>query len=304
MQSTKYDAGDAANLATKINWTETGTSTTETVKFQIRTASTSALLDSAAWCGYEDSGSTCAGTSYFGDNSNEKNVEVAGNHPLRSDGNDRWFQYKAILASGGGATATVDDVVVTYVVNAAPNFDATYGTNGISVLQIATSSDANWGKVFIQYKVRDVDSTSGTNSPNKVNPSFEYSTNNGGNWTSITPLSILQYDLDGDGTDDFVDNLDVNNRQSIGEVYLTYKALWNPQTNGPTNTYSTTTQVRVTINDGEAANNTAVVANIFTLDANSRQSIGEVYLTYKALWNPQTNGPTNTYSTTRQIELP
>src|SRR3989344_926407 len=269
LQSTKYDAGDATNLATAINWTETGTSTTETVKFQVRTASTSALLDSAAWCGYED----CSGTSYFGDNSNEKNVEVAGNHPMRSDGNDRWFQYKAILASGGGATATVDDVVVTYVVNAAPNFDATYGTNGISVLQIATSSDANWGKVFIQYKVRDVDSTSGTNSPNKVNPSFEYSTNNGGNWTSITPLSILQYDLDGDGTDDFVDNLDVNNRQSIGEVYLTYKALWNPQTNGPTNTYSTTTQIRITLIDNEGANNTVTAtAGNFTLDTKTPTS--------------------------------
>ena len=62
--SSVYDSGDPHNLVTNMMWNATGTSTTETVKFQIRSASTTALLATAPWCGPADTSAPCTGTSY------------------------------------------------------------------------------------------------------------------------------------------------------------------------------------------------------------------------------------------------
>src|SRR3989344_2420927 len=109
--SSKYNTGSDANLVDKIDWIETSTSTTETVKLQIRTASSSAGLDSATWCGDDN---TCDNNNYFSAPSSTKAVSVAVGHPIKSGGDDQWLQYRVILASGGGVTPVVDDVIVTY----------------------------------------------------------------------------------------------------------------------------------------------------------------------------------------------
>lgn len=246
--SSKYDTFDNFNLLTKIDWTESATSTAETVKFQIKTASSSAGLDSAVWCGYED----CSGTSYFGDNANEKNNSVASGHPIRNNNDDRWFQYKLILASGGAITPVVDDVTITYVVNAPPEFNSAFGTNGVSVSQIAVSSDVNLGKVLIIYSVRDPDALSGTINPGYVTPSFEYRLNSQSGWTAINSANLNSGSLNNKAVSE------INyTSTSTAVTATTTSALWDAAGQLGASIYSTTTQIRVSVNDNEAANSIA-----------------------------------------------
>ncbi len=130
LTSNIYNAGNSANVIGKIAWTESGTSASETIKWQIRSSADGATWSN--WCGYADTGSTCAGTNYFASANN--NAFVASTHPLLSDSNDQYFQYKLFLASGGTATPTLNDVTVTYVINTAPaitNVTASQGSDGI-----------------------------------------------------------------------------------------------------------------------------------------------------------------------------
>ena len=130
LTSNIYNAGNSANVIGKIAWTESGTSATETIKWQIRSSPDGSTWSN--WCGYADTGATCAGTNYFVSANN--NAFVASAHPLLSDANDQYFQYKLFLASGGTLTPTLSDVTVTYVINTAPaitNVTATQGSNGV-----------------------------------------------------------------------------------------------------------------------------------------------------------------------------
>ncbi|MBI5147778.1 MAG: fibronectin type III domain-containing protein [Parcubacteria group bacterium] len=246
LTSSKYDTNDAANLISKISWSESATTTAESVKFQVRSSSDGTSW--SGWCGYVDSGSTCAGTNYF-DYSNN-GLTLASNHPLRSNGNDRWFQYKTFLASGGAATPSVSSVTVQYVVNAPPDFNSSFGTNGISVTQVADSADANWGKAVIQYAIRDPDGSSGSVTPGYVTPSIEYDIGSG--WTAITASYLNSGALD--------------NKAVSDSGYTTYSAVWDAKTQIP-NVYSATARIRITLNDNEAANNTAQATSAnFALD--------------------------------------
>ena len=102
----------------------------------------------------------------------------------------------------------------------------------------------------INYRIRDTDTSSGTTTPGFITPSFEY--NIGGGWVAITSGNLAATDLN-------TKDVDVTN-------YTTYSATWNAPAQ-IANTYTTSAQVRVTVNDNEAANNTgqATSAN-FTLD--------------------------------------
>ena len=138
------------------------------IKFQLRTSS-----NGSTWTDWLGPDGTNA--SYFTNASGTDAMPSAF-----SDGaNDRYFQYKAFLTSNGRGTPTLSGVTVTYVVNAPPSFDATFGTNGVSVSQISSEVDANFGKAQIQYSIKDIDATTGTNTPGYITPSFEYSTNSG-----------------------------------------------------------------------------------------------------------------------------
>ncbi len=246
LTSSIYDSGDATNLVTNMFWSATGTSTVNTVKFQIRSASTSAAVASAPWCG---TSSTCDGTSYFTDSSG--GVILPSNHPLRSGANDEFLQYKVFLASSNGAsTPVLTSATVQYVVNAPPQFDSTYGTNGVVISQDATSSSATYGNVLISYKVRDPDSTTGSVTPGYITPSFEYNTGSG--WFSI-PSSALAA---GGTTNKAVDNT----------IYKTYQTTWFATSTVP-GIFASTMQVRVVANDNEGANNiTKVASATFVLD--------------------------------------
>lgn len=240
--SSAYNSADATNILGKIAWTATTPSGTE-IRMQMRSAPDSAGSPGtwSSWCGE----TACDDADYFA--AADNNVDLAANHPLKNGGNDQWLQYKAILVSTGAATPTLSDVTLTYVVNAPADFEASYGTNGISVSQ--NTSD---GQVVINYRLRDVDTSTGTVTPGYITPSFAYSTDGGNNWTNITSSYLGASDL--------------ANKAVQGASYTTHTATWNAkgQING---TYNATMKVRVTANDNEGANNTAsAVSGNFALD--------------------------------------
>ena len=233
--SSMYDTEDSNNLVNSISWVANSTSSSEIIKFQIRSSNSTTSLQSSPWCGIN---STCDGSSYFTYNS--ANSSFSLEHELRSGGNDRYFQYKVFLNSGGLYTPVLTSATIGYVVNNPPEFDATYGNSGVTVIQ-STTTDETLGLVQISYKIRDVDTDSGTSNPGYITPSFEY--NIGGGWVPITSQYLSANALD---------------NKVVSEVgYSTYSLTWDAKAQIP-GSYTSTAKIRVTINDNEAANNIAV----------------------------------------------
>ena len=231
--SSAYNSNSSGNVMGHISWTAT-TPTGTAIKFQVRSAPDSAGSP-GTWSGWMGPDGTSA--TYFTDSSGGETMPSA----LRDGSNDQWFQYKVFLeTTDTSVTPTLSDVSLTYVVNAPPEFDATYGTNGIYVQQVSTSSDSTFGLTNIQYKIRDPDTLSGSVTPALVTPSFYY--NIGGGWVSI-PSQYLS-------------STSTSNKTVAEVAYNLYHALWDAKSQIP-GTYSASAQVRVNLNDNEGANNTS-----------------------------------------------
>ena len=243
--SSPYDSGSQANLLPKVSWNGTATSTSA-LKFQIRAASTTEDLANAPWCGFSDTGDTCTGTNYFDSTKNGTQITNL-DHPLMHGGNKRYFQYQVIFVSDGLIAPILDDVTVTYVVNAAPEF-----TQAPTASQ--RSSD---GKVIIDYSALDQDTaSSGVGCPNCVVASLRYSLNNGSSWTNV----LNQYLSTPDGA-----NLGFGT-STISTATTSYQILWDAksQIDGA---YATSTKIEITLNDLEGGNNTVVTStSAFSLD--------------------------------------
>ncbi|MEK7657939.1 MAG: fibronectin type III domain-containing protein, partial [Patescibacteria group bacterium] len=262
LTSSAYDAADAANVLSKIQWAESLATSTD-IKFQLRTSANGSAW--SGWCGPDDGTSgSCNSSTYFTNPSGGETVDDI----FRDGSNDRWIQYKAFLTSDGGFTPTISSTTLTYVVNAPPNFDATYGTNGVTVSQSSGDTDydsdgaSDIGEVLLIYSVRDTDTNSGTVNPGQITPSFEYRLNSGASWTSITSgyLNTGALSLKNVSQDSYTSTSTTVNAS-------TTSALWNAVSQLGTNTFSTTTQIKITINDNEAANNIASSTSaVFTLD--------------------------------------
>ncbi|MBI2409765.1 fibronectin type III domain-containing protein [Candidatus Kaiserbacteria bacterium] len=237
LTSSKYDSGSAANVISSLSWTEDSSlpsGTTATVS--LRTAGSEVALDDASWTDFTNATANCTNSSGA-----VSCAAAAIPAAMKNGSDDQWFQYKVTLTSTGANTPTVSDVTVQYVVNGAPAFDATYGTNGVTVSQ---QSD---GTVLIQYKALDADTES-----NLVTPSFEYSTNGGSTWTNITS----QYLADGDLSD-----VSVN-----GVTYTLDSATWSAASQA-SNVYAANAKIRVSAGDNQLANATTSAASAnFTLD--------------------------------------
>jgi hypothetical protein len=237
LTASAYDSGDAINVVGGLSWSEDATlPSNTTVAVSLRTAASVDGL-TGSWTDFTNGTASCSKVT--GTVTCSSSAIPAG---MKDGLSDRWVQYKVTLATSDGvSTPTVGQVVVTYVVNAPPQFDTTFNTNGLSVSQITDSGDANWGKVQIQYKVRDSDTTTGTASPNEVTPTFEY--NIGGGWLSITSGYL---------------STGATTNKAVEEVaYTIYTAYWDAASQIIGGTDTASAQVRVTINDNEAANNTA-----------------------------------------------
>ncbi len=122
LTSSVYNTSATTTLISKIAWTATGTSTDETIKFQVR-SSPNGTNEWSNWCGYVD----CSGDTYF---DNTKNgVALEGGHTLNSGGNDRYLQYKVFLTSGGALTPILTGVTVTYSFDSTPPVITRIGGN-------------------------------------------------------------------------------------------------------------------------------------------------------------------------------
>lgn len=243
MVSSSYDAGDPTNIMGEVSWDENTSLPVGTgITLSIRTADSSANLATALWNDFTNVSSGCAKVS---------NVVTCGNSAipagLKDSVSDGWFQYKVSL-TGGSFTPQVDEVRIKYVVNARPEFNS---TNGVTASQISDSANPDWGKVNITYSIKDVDTTTGTNTPGFITPSFEY--NAGSGWYSI-PADKLSADA-------------TTNKAVNGTGFTNYSLLWDAKSQIPA-TYTASAQVRVAINDNEAANNIAQrTSSTFALDS-------------------------------------
>lgn len=240
--SSPYDTTDSTNALSQITWTETFPTGAD-IKFQLRTAPDSSGSP-GTWTGWMGTDGT-SGT-YFTDPLGTEAMPSA----FTGGGDDQWLQYKVFFTSNGSnvGDTILSNVSVQYVVNAVPEFDATYGTNGITVAQVTDTGDANWNNVKIDYSIRDSDTSSGTANPGYVTPTYEY--NIGGGWVSITSEYMSSGATDNKAVDD------VN--------YTTYTVYWDAKSQVD-ETYYTTMQIRLTIDDNEGANNTAQVSSPTTV---------------------------------------
>ncbi|MEI6580666.1 MAG: immunoglobulin-like domain-containing protein, partial [bacterium] len=136
--------------------------------------------------------------------------------------------------------------------NAPPEFNVDYpstSAGGLSVVQVADKNDANFGKVKIEYSIRDTDTDVDT-VPGFVTPTFSYNTGSG--WNTINDVDIV-YATAPTGGQIIDQNTDGvrDNKVSTSSYYI-YTAYWTPTTNIET----ATAQFKLSISDLETNNST------------------------------------------------
>ncbi len=237
--SSPYDSETNENLISNITWLKS-TPTDTSVKFQIRTSAEMSGLVAQDWIGPDGTSST-----YF-----TNNLGTVTPNILKDQSADRWVQYKTILETTNNSFSPIlYDASITYVVNAPPQFDSTYQTDGFGITRAATPGILNF-----LYKVRDIDTDQGSEGNQyKLWPSFQYSIDNGVNWNTITPDQLTGYTTNNPIT------------LSDNSTYFEAATVWDASSVLP-DTF-TTMKIRVIVDDHEAANNTtAVTSDAFYFD--------------------------------------
>lgn len=226
--SSIYDAADPTNVVASIAWNPAGLPTSTTIKFQLRTGATTSSVSSATWVGPDGTNST-----YFTTHTGESTASS-----MRDGSSDRYFQYQAFLATTNPAfTPTLSSVTVTYVVNASPE-----------VQSVVANQNAD-GTVTITYQARDTDTDTGTTNPGYVSSTFEYR-DAAGVYQTI-PANQLSAGA--------TTNIGVSTVS-----WTTSTVTWNV----PAGLSIASSRIRVTVNDNEAANNTAATTSpTFQIDS-------------------------------------
>lgn len=260
-----YNTQSPVAILATLGWTEDATFPSgSTATISMRAGASTSTLASASWTAFTNASSGCSKNSGV--------VSGCSLSAIASSTANQYWQYKVTLGSSGFGTPTVSNVSVTYAANAPPDFDATYETNGASSTQIISSSGSNWGKVFISFSVRDIDGNTGTNMPNYVVPTFQYSTNGGSSWTAIATSSIA---TSTPSSSSYYGTYQGYTKFLIAtSTYNNYTVIWTP----PSSIATTTVKIRITVDDKEAALNTATTdtAN-FTLDTTNPSGGGIVF---------------------------
>ena len=253
LTSSKYDTGAVENSMGSLIWDEDASLPTgTTITVSLGTASSSTGLDTATWYGFTSTSTNCAKVSTTV--TCPSAALSSASATLTDSTDDRWYHYKVLMTSTGANAPTLPEVRVQYVVNAPPELA------GVTALQIATSSDANWGKVQIDYTVRDIDTDTGSVTQGYITPSFEYTI--GGGWIAIASSTL---------------SAGATSNKLVTQVGFTaYSALWDVKTAIP-GQYSASAQIRVTANDNEAANSTGTgTATAFTVDTTAPTVSGTI----------------------------
>ncbi|HSR88811.1 MAG TPA: fibronectin type III domain-containing protein [Candidatus Udaeobacter sp.] len=225
--SSIYDTVDPTNVLASIGWSPF-LPTSTTIKFQLRTGSSTSSINSATWVGPDGTAST-----FFTNSSGETTTST-----MRDGSGDRYFQYKAFLQTTNPAfTPVLSSVTSTYVVNANPE------------IQNVSASENGSGVVTITYQARDPDTSTGTVNPGFVSSTFEYLDANGAYQT--IPANQLSAGANS--------NLAVQ-----GVNWTTSTVSWTL----PSGLNIAASRIRVTVNDNEAANNTAASSSpTFQIDS-------------------------------------
>ena len=283
--SSPYNTQDPANLLAKIQWSENTPSGTN-VKFQVRTAPDNGgnpnWANGSGWCGPTNCAATKNdadfGSDYYQTNPAGENANAI--HGI--GGNDQWVQYVVWLeTSDTVGTPVLTDTTLTYVVNVPPQ------------IQSVSATQTNPGdKVTFSYAIKDADTASGFFTPNFVTQSFQYSLDGGSSWQDITS-DYYNYNsppFGGQITDTNFDGK-MDNKVSAGS-FLNYSINWNAQAQLGVTTNLANAQVRVTVNDNEAANNlatlatsnfnlsTLALANIAASQSTQDATLGKVIVTF------------------------
>ncbi len=229
LTSSKYDAESTASLISNVLWSASSTSASETVRFQVRSSS-----DGTTWTNWCGPATACDGTDYFTVSTGVSGGIVSG-HPLRSDSNDRFLQYKAFLASAGSATPTLTSATVQYVVNAPP------------VISNITASQGSSGIVTVGYDLADSDNAIG----NIADITLQYCTTNCS-----------------EGSEVWADAVTVSGSVGTGVALGTARSIsWTASTDYASQYKSNTQKIRIRANDRDAANNLGYgTSATFTLD--------------------------------------
>ncbi|HAO51836.1 TPA: hypothetical protein DCQ85_00005, partial [Candidatus Magasanikbacteria bacterium] len=158
---------------------------------------------------------------------------------LIDSSNDQWFQYKVLLTSNGISTPILSSVTLTYVVNANP------------VVSNVIATESTDGSVIISYDVLDRDTSNGE-TPGTILPTFEYLDGNG-DWITATTFSE-----------------NATSSKAVEEFTTsTHSLIWYPKTDFD-GQYLNNCQIRVKVNDSEAANNLGTaMSEPFVLDTTS-----------------------------------
>jgi hypothetical protein len=243
--SSPYDSSSDANIIAGISWDEETPAGTGVI-VSLRSASSSSLLDSSPWFDFTSTTTGCT--------KNATTVTCSSSaipSSLKDGVGDRFVQYKVTLISDGVNTPIFDNFSLTYVVNAPPEFNPNFGAQGISAVQVSDPQDLLWGRVKIQYSIRDPDTTQGSVTPGYVSPRFQYSLDNGATWNDITSTYLRDGDLA---------------NKAVQEVnYANYDAIWDVKAQIP-NVFTNNLLLKVIINDNEAANNLAFKVATLTID--------------------------------------
>jgi hypothetical protein len=233
--SSVYDSGDAGNAMGGVYWNEAALPSGTAITVSIRTANNSAMSGATAWSDYNRSTSGCTNNSGV--------IDCPGStipSTLITGGDDRYFQYKVSMTSGGNETPYVSEVRIKYVVNAPPE-----------IRNVAASQNSD-GSVSISYEARSTDTVYDTNSVGLLTPSFQYCQNGGGTCSTLSALSA-------GATSSQAVNLD-------GTTWTTFNTIWRPASDTP-NVWDQNATVRVTVDDKQALNNLAfATSSVFTLD--------------------------------------
>ncbi|KKS52789.1 MAG: hypothetical protein UV82_C0005G0039, partial [Candidatus Magasanikbacteria bacterium GW2011_GWD2_43_18] len=156
--------------------------------------------------------------------------------------NDKWIQYKAIFSSTGVSTPVLRGITIGYILNAAPE------------VQNVTASQNSDGSVSITYEVRDTDTINGT-----ILPTFQYLDVNGA-WQTASTFSSGATSTKVANTEDT-------------SAYTEYSLIWYPKGDYDEQ-YVAASNIRVTVDDSESANNTGYGdSNDFVLDTAAPQKV-------------------------------
>src|SRR5690606_1650308 len=117
--------------------------------------------------------------------------------------------------------------------NAPPEFEDDYPSSGRNGVGAAQNSN---GTVTINYSIRDPDTTTGSATSGFITPTFEYSLNNGGDWSTISSEYLASGDTD--------------NKAVQEGAFTQYSATWNAPAQ-VVGIYASQAKVRVTLNDNE-----------------------------------------------------